>query len=310
MRLIAILLGFVIQFAAHAIELPAPQQFSPHSWAWIGPYAPPTKANQGFRMNLGFVVGNQSVAIIDSGYTPAMAKIMLQQIKKVTNKPVKFVINTNSQPHRYFGNEVFRKAGAKIIAAREAAERMQANGAQFSETISTILEQPIKHLPPPKAPDQLIDAGQSITIDLGEASLTIKHVGRTHTRGSLIVSVAPDQTVYAGDVLFSGRLLATIPDGNIKEWIQGYQQLQTINANLFIPGHGQPGKLSNFDHPTLAYLTLLSTSMDKAIAQGLDVSQSIDAINDRAWQSLENYPLLAKKNAYQAYLESQEGEFK
>ena len=85
-------------------SLPAPTQVSAHTWAWIGSYGPPTKENRGFRMNLGFVSGADSVAVIDSGYGDAMANAMLERIVQVTDRPVRYVINTNSQPHRILGN--------------------------------------------------------------------------------------------------------------------------------------------------------------------------------------------------------------
>ncbi|MBI3563517.1 MAG: MBL fold metallo-hydrolase [Gammaproteobacteria bacterium] len=293
----------------HAAILPAPQQVSPHCWAWIGPYGPASKANQGYRMNLGFVVGSQAVAVIDSGYTPAMAKAMLSHIRRITPKPVRYVINTNSQPHRFFGNEVFRKAGAKIIATREAAERMHNEEAQFAASIATTLGIPPAELHAPAAPDQLLEFDHPITIALGDSTLTITPVGRSHTRGSLVVQVQPDRVVFAGDVLMAGRLLAVIPDGSIKEWIAAYQRLRTLDADIFIPGHGPPGKLSSFDHPTLSYLTLLKSHMDKAVQQGMEINRAIDQWNDAAWQGLENYTALANRNAYQAYLESQEDGF-
>lgn len=84
-------------------------------------------------MNLGFVAGSEAVAVIDSGYTPDMARAMLQQIRALTPLPVRYVINTNSQPHRFMGNEAFRQAGARILAATEAAERMQNEGAASPE---------------------------------------------------------------------------------------------------------------------------------------------------------------------------------
>ena len=63
-------LGLLLSTAATAADppLPAPVQVSDHTWAWIGPYGPPSKENRGFRMNLGFVVGNEAVAVIDTGY--------------------------------------------------------------------------------------------------------------------------------------------------------------------------------------------------------------------------------------------------
>ncbi len=295
--------------SAQARILPEPQQISSHTWAWIGPYGPPSKTNQGFRMNMGFVVGKNAIAIIDSGYTPAMAKEMLQQIKDFTPKPIKYVINTNSQPDRYFGNDVFRQAGAIIITAQASAVRMQENGAQFAASIATTLHSAKNSIPVPAPPTQLIDAGKSLALDLGEVQLMIHDMGHTHTRGSLVVDVQPDSTVFAGDVLYGGRLLAVLPDSHVKSWLAAYQRLRQLNAALLIPGHGQAGPLANFDHATQAYLTALKTHMDKAVHDGVEINRAIDSFDDTAWQSLANYKELSHRNAYNAYLQSQEDGF-
>ena len=93
-------------------------------------------------MNMGFVVGGETVAVIDSGYTDDMATQMLRQIRTITQKPVRYVVNTNSQPHRFMGNATFEDAGAVSIAAAEAAERMQRDGAAFREAVEQTLERP------------------------------------------------------------------------------------------------------------------------------------------------------------------------
>jgi glyoxylase-like metal-dependent hydrolase (beta-lactamase superfamily II) len=113
---------------ARGAMLPPPVQVSPNTWAWIGPYDGPSKLNNGFRMNLGFVVGRDAVAVIDTGYTREMAEEMVAAIARITPLPIRFAINTNSQPHRHMGNDVFRAAGASIVASREAAQRMSKEG--------------------------------------------------------------------------------------------------------------------------------------------------------------------------------------
>ena len=97
-----VLLSLLGVGASYADVLPAPRQLSPHAWAWIGPYEGPSKANRGFRMNLGFVVGEEAVAVIDSGYSPDMAEAM-QQISNATIMAVdhsKF--STTSMPDSLF----------------------------------------------------------------------------------------------------------------------------------------------------------------------------------------------------------------
>ena len=126
--------------STYADTLPSPRQIAPHSYAWIGPYGPPTKENRGFRMNLGFVVGNDAVAVIDSGYGNEMTDAMLEQIRKITDRPVRYVINTNSQPHRILGNAAIRKNGATVIASEAASSRIEQEGAAMASTAENILQ--------------------------------------------------------------------------------------------------------------------------------------------------------------------------
>lgn len=298
------LLGCLLGLATFTAQaLPLPEQASTHTWAWIGPYEAPSKANEGFRMNLGFVVGSEGVAVIDSGYSPTMASEMLQHIRAITPLPIRYVINTNSQPHRFMGNDVFRAAGASILAATEAAERMQNEAAGFSATVTRILElsEPV---PAPKAPDRLISTGDSVNLNLGGGvSLGVEHYGRTHTRGSLIVRVTPDDTVFAGDILCSGRLLSVLPDGNVAEWVSSAERLRTLQAKLFVPGHGKPGPLAEFEKPTFAYLNALLTHMNNAVDNGADITEAISSFKADAWNELANFEELAGRNASLTYLE-------
>jgi glyoxylase-like metal-dependent hydrolase (beta-lactamase superfamily II) len=304
LRYILASLAALLALPAMADILPAPRQVSAHAWAWIGPYEGPTKANKGFRMNLGFVVGKDAVAAIDSGYSPEMAEEMLRQIRRQTALPIRYVINTNSQPHRFLGNEVFRKAGAHILAGREAAERMARDGAMFTTTAAGILGNPVQ--PAPGAPDRLLGEGEQAVLDLGGGvTLVVQHVGTAHTKGSLIATVAPDRTLFAGDVLYGGRLPALLPDGSVKGWIAAFERLSGANAAVFVPGHGEPGRLADFDQPTLAYLTRLKNHMDKAVKDGDDIEKAKAGFDASAWKQLANFSELNGRNAYQAYQESE-----
>lgn len=298
------LFGCVLSLLALTVQaLPQPQQISTHAWAWIGPYEGPSKENQGFRMNLGFVISPDAVAVIDSGYTAAMAREMLEQIRAITQLPIRYVINTNSQPHRFMGNDVFRQEGADIIAATEAADRMQNEAAGFAATITRTLDLP-ETITTPKPPTLLINTGGHETLDLGGGvTLTVEHYGRTHTRGSLIARVEPDGTVYAGDILCSGRLLSILPDGHVGEWVLAAERLRTVDAKLFVPGHGKPGPLADFEQPTYAYLHALLTHMDKAVENGTDISEAMSSFDDDNWKELANFNELSGRNASLTYLE-------
>lgn len=304
LRYCLMLLSALVSLPSVAALLPEPRQVSPHAWAWIGPYEGPTRENQGFRMNLGFVVGTEAVAVIDSGYSPQMATEMLRHIRARTPLPVRHVVNTNSQPHRFLGNDVFRQAGARILAGREGAERMARDGAMMAFSAAGILG--VASLPVPAVPDRLLGAGESADLDLGSGVvLHVRHAGTAHTKGSLVAEVRSDRTVFAGDILYGGRLPALIADGSVKGWIDAYESLRGMNALTFVPGHGDPGPLATFDHPTLAYLTEIKHHMDQAVKDGDDIEKAKAGFDASAWKSLANFTELNGRNAYQAYQESE-----
>lgn len=296
--------------AAHASDiLPPPERIGPHSYAWIGPYGPPTRDNRGFRMNLGFVVGEQAVAVIDSGYGPAMAEAMLQHIRRITDRPVRYVINTNSQPHRIMGNPVFRRQGARILAAETAVARMRDSGQQFAAAVARVLEQDPADIPVPRTPDELLSEPR--TIDLGgQVRVTVRPVGHAHTAGSSIVEARPDGVVFAGDVLYRGRLLALLPVSRLEGWIASYDLLRDYpQATLFVPGHGEPGPLAAFEQPTYAYLTTLRDHMAAAAREWIGLDEAIDSLDQSDWRKLADFEALAGRNAHQAYLEFEGSDF-
>ena len=296
---------------AHAAGwLPKPMKVSPHVWVWVGPYESPSKANRGYRMNLGFVAGKDAVAVIDSGYSPAMAQEMLRRIREVTPLPVRYVINTNSQPHRFMGNDVFRAAGAEIIASNEAAARMENEGANFAATVARTLALQAGAIATPKGPDRLTQQGKPVALDLGGGvNIKITHLGRAHTRGSLVVDVSPDQTVFAGDILYSGRLLALLPDSHVTQWIAAFDTLRVIPAKKIVPGHGKVASLNAFEHPTYRYLTALKSHMDMAVKNGTSANEAMASFDASAWKSLANFEELAGRNASLAYLEAESDGF-
>lgn len=287
--------------------LPAPRQLSDHTWAWIGPYGPPTRENGGFRMNLGFVVGDDALAVIDSGYGEAMADAMLNQIRRITDRPVRHVINTNSQPHRIMGNPAFRHAGAEMIATAEAVPRITGGGPAFATTVAGVLGLPPDRIATPATPDRALE--QDTVLDLGGVRLLLIPVGHAHTAGSLVAAVEPDKVVFAGDVLYGGRLLAVLPQSRVTDWIGAFERLREFGGFRFVPGHGEPGPLADFEHPTFKYLTTLKEHMNHAVDEDVDLQDAIGSLDQSPWSDLADFEALAGRNAHQAYLQSEAAAF-
>mgnify|MGYP000038071931 CR=1 FL=1 len=288
--------------------LPAPKKISEHVYAWIGPYGGPNTDNKGYRMNLAFVVGDDAVAVLDSGFYPQMAEEMLMHIRKITNKPIKYVINSNSQADRFFGNSVFKKQGANIYAHAIELQRMKENSSNYMAFIENSMKFKEDSVKPPTLPDHPIEKMTSIDLG-GGVELKIEHHKAAHTPMPLIMHIPVDNVVYAGDILYSGRLLAITNGGNIKQWMETVNYLKRFDRARFIPGHGEPGPLSSFQKSTYDYLALLNTGMAKMVDEGIDMQDAIDKLDQSGFSYLENFEDLAGRNANRAYQEAESAAF-
>jgi len=301
---------FLIAFSASSQAkniLPAPEKIAAHSYAWIGPLPGPSAENNGYRMNLGFVVGSKGIVIIDTGYTEAMAKEMLSHIRKISKAPIIAAINTNSQPHRFFGNNVFKKAGAKIISTAKEKQRMSANLSQFKDRIERVLKLKKGSVKSPTLPDAILN--KPVTLKLGGVNVVLKTLGTSHTPASVVAHVVEDKLVFAGDILYGERLLSVLPDSNVKQWIATFNHLKQFGDVAFVPGHGHVGSLKDFEFPTLSYLQLLQAHMTKSLEDDLEAQDAINTLNQTAYSKLANFELLSGRNASWAFLEAEKAAF-
>lgn len=301
-------LAFLVLHAPAAMGevLPPPRQISTHVYAWLGPHGGPSKENQGYRMNMAFVVGETSVAVLETGYTEVMANEMLAHIAHITKLPVKYAINSNSQPDRFMGNDVFRRHGARIVAHRKEAERMERLGGDYVMAVQNSLELASGSVRAPAAPDHILDG--NLTLDLGNLELRLIHFGPAHTPAPLVAHVPADNVVYAGDILYGGRLPAVIQDSNVKSWIDVFAKLSAFGDVTFVPGHGKPGKLASFEFSTREYLTTLYGHMGEKIQAGADLQEAVSSTDQSRFKTLANFDELAGRNASWTYLE-RESEF-
>lgn len=307
------ILLFIILLCYHtsvsAGILPEPQKISRHCYAWIGPLDGPSPENKGYRMNLGFVVGSKSVLVVDTGYTIEMAQEMVSKIRKITKLPIKYAVNTNSQAHRFYGNAVFKKQGAKLITQPDELKRMDRLNGMYSSIIENSLKRKKDSVALAVLATTLIKKQKEF--NLGDLKVVVQTLGASHTPASLIVHIPKDKIVFTGDILYGSRLLAVVEDSNVSEWIATYKKLKQyqFNDHIMVPGHGQPGPLSDFDFPTLSYLTLLHNHMTAQVEKDVGAITAIKRLDQSAYSNLANFELLAGKNASWSYLQAESAAF-
>jgi len=225
--------------------------------------------------NIGFIVGSDGVAIIDSGGSPKVGAQLREAVRRVTQLPILYVINTHVHPDHIFGNAAF-KADQPIFVGHEklAAAMAQRKAAylQRQEEWVGIDATGSEIIPPTLA----IKTSQ--TIDLGGRTLLLTAYPAAHTHADLSVLDSVTGALWTGDLLFVERTPSI--DGDIKGWLQVINQLQQIPATLAIPGHGPIPKdwhaALNDEH---RYLANLLEEVRTAIKQGRTMEQTMDTAN-------------------------------
>ncbi|MBN2071105.1 MAG: MBL fold metallo-hydrolase [Candidatus Krumholzibacteriota bacterium] len=197
-------------------------------------------ALQGLGANSGFIVGDDAILVIDSRYTPDLAKELLQSIKAVSDLPVRFVVNTHYHPDHTWGNSVFAESGAIVIstpATRDAIEKYTPVYLEFYREQKPEVYDQLRgvkmHLP-----DSLVL--KRTFIDLGGVSVEIYHPGPAHTAGDLIVYVESEKVVFTGGIT-SNHYHANMGDqgADFHGWMTVLDDLGKRGPRHVIPGQGK-----------------------------------------------------------------------
>lgn len=251
-----------------------------------GVYSP---ENGGDICNTGFIIGSEAVAVIDTGGTARLGAALRQSIAALTNRPIRYVINTHMHPDHVLGNAAFRADNPafvghhKLAAALSArAERYLAyNKAAVGETLFAGTEIVLPTQP----------VAQRTELDLGGRRLILQARTTAHTDNDLTVVCAQTSTMFTGDLVFSGHVPTL--DGSIRGWIALLPELAKEPVARIVPGHGPAA----MDWPAAAqplqrYLDAVASGVRKAIRKGETMSTAIAAVaqEERAhWQLFDEF---------------------
>lgn len=304
-RLCVLVASLAFGAAAHAQTFPEPRtvRINERIYVLLGPIQHANRLNRGYMINSTVIIGDRGVILVDSGGTDEVGRHIAGAVRRITAKPVTHVVNTHHHGDHHLGNVAFE--GATVISSEMCRKMVLETGHEWLE----IMERAIGRKFPATRP-----VAAQITYAEGTRTEVILHGVRlvfwvpkgSHTIGDLLVYLPDDKVLVAGDVLVS-RVVPTMQDAFIKNWIRTLDEIQGLDINHFVPGHG--GLMNADDVAALrrAMLRFYSGVMDgykKDLSEG-DIRKSLD-LSD--WEKLERSHVIGR-NINRAYLEVEADSF-
>ena len=253
----------------------------------------------GVDSNTTFLVTRDGVVVVDTRVTPNEAEKVLAEIRKQTNLPIVYTINTHYHGDHTFGNQIFENSGA--IIAHENARRSLL-GDSGKDYLNSFKSRNIHGLDKTIVTPPNMVFKDEMEIFLGGYSLRLIHV-RGHTDGDLFIYIKELKTLITGDLVVY-RKIPDMSDAYVEEWISAMNKLGNLDAEIYIPGHGDPG-----GKPVLLamkhYLMNLKTLVLNEFREGKSLKETQDAVRPvlmnkyKGWGNLD----LLDTNIQRAYLE-------
>jgi cyclase len=241
--------------------------------------------------NSAFLVTDAGVLVVDTGQHPADARALLERIRTITGKPVKWVINTHAHGDHFLGNPAFKDAGATLVAHRDTAIMMKTHyayeigrrGGYFNRFKLDPKELKLV------LPDVTYDS--SMTIALGNRTVQVMYLGAGQNPGDTIVHFPHARALFVGGPFARRNWSNTTFTPSVEGWIALLNKIAAFDVDLYLPGHGDVGARQDvFDEAKL--LADLQAGIKGAMAQGMSKEEMVQMLVFREYKDLRNYNLI------------------
>lgn len=238
-------------------------------------------AANSFGVNTGVVIGNDAVLVVDTRISAKQAQAFIADIRKITSKPIRYVVNTHFHLDHSWGNCEFVKLGAIVIGhenGRLAAPRSKGGmshpeylGMTPDDFNGTTVSAPT------------VTFKDAMLVDLGGVTVSLSYLGHTHTDDGIVALVDQDGVLFAGDILFT-RYHPFLADADVAGWLKALAKLESTPAKIIVPGHGPVSTVADIKD-----LEIYLTQFDKQ-AKALCVGKTRDDAPAIAQEMLKTLP--------------------
>lgn len=292
-----------LAWSAQAVEVNF-QAVAANIYAHVGDTEGRTPENEALNANIGLVVTPAGAVLIDSGATFQSARQIAEAAKKVTQQPIKWVINTGGQDHRWMGNGYFKAQGAEIMAHADAESDMKARGPEHLRSNAPVLKEKMDGTEIVLPTRWLKDANTKL--ELGGTVIEVVHRQGGHTPGDSLVWLPQSGVVFTGDVVYVDRILGLHPVSRTKTWVESFEALEALSPKVVVPGHGRVTTLAQAQKDTGHLLKALRAHMGQAVEAGTDMSTAIKSFDAAPYKHLKHVDVWLPQLANRTYLEMEQ----
>jgi quinoprotein relay system zinc metallohydrolase 2 len=275
-------------------------EVAPGVYVHKGHHALFSPENAGDISNAGFIVGKDTVAVVDTGGSAHVGAELKLAIRAVTDLPIRYVINTHMHPDHVFGNAAFADDASAFVGHAKLARGLAARSERYLAVNKDLMGEAAFAGTRIILPNVAVE--DRMTIDLGGRTLELEAEKTAHTDNDLIVRDTATGTVFLGDLLFSEHIPTL--DGSIRGWLALMERLSAVPAARVVPGHGPPSMpWPDAAKPLQRYLDHVATDVRRLIKENRTLSEATDTagLSEKgAWLLFDDYH---KRNVSAAFAE-------
>jgi len=280
---------------------PQAEQVVDNVYAIIGPLGQRSADNDGLNANFGFIVTDAGVILIDSGASLHSARRIEQAVARVTGKPIRWVINSGSQDHRWLGNAYFAGKGAEIIAMARTAKTQAQYAEQHIAGLRRFLGKLLDGTRPLPASRTL--PGDTAQLTLGGVKLALRYTD-AHFPGDAWIWLPEKKVLFSGDLVYVDRLFAVLPWSSVKNGQRAFRTMEALQPKYIVPGHGRVSDLARARHDCGDYYDFLNETIGSAAEAMQEMEKVLDRYNRLPqFEKLEHFDELHRTNMNRSWLE-------
>ncbi len=284
---------WISDFETESILYRKPEQVIDGVYSAIGATQPPTYENSNHNNNLSFIVTTDGVLVFNAGGSYLVAQAMHEEIKKITDQPVKYVVLENAQGHAILGSNYWKEQGATIIAHAEADKEIKGHAEEiYNRAARTQKDKMINT----KVIRPDLTYKEKMNLPMGDTQIELLYLGASHSPDDIQLWLPEHKLLISGDTAFNERMLPVFPHTDSAGWIQTWDKVEALAPEIIIPGHGGVTDLATTTKFTKDYLVFLRGEIEKVLDDdgGLIEAYAVDQSAYRDWGT---YRELHKQNA-------------